>query len=474
MGELSRRPGGGPGQAGGAGAAVGGAAARWATKGWATVMQVGSETAATVAEGPWTPLAMARSSLTWRSAIYLAAGLALGLGCFIGLVVGLSLSIALLIVWVGLPMLALMMVAWRGVAILERRLLRLAFGVRIPNPYRPLPEGLNPFRKLKAMAADPATWKDLLYLSLLFPVTFVEFAVSVAVWSATGTLLAMPVIVAMEGGAEMSIGFMSYWAGSPVEALPLSVAGVLALVVAMYVTRVMAIGHSAWARLLLGPSAAQAENQELRRRAERLQASRARGVDAAEFERRRIERDLHDGAQQRLLSVAMDIGRARAKLDDDPEAARALIEQAHAGTKEAIAELRDLARGIYPAILTDRGLDAALSGLAGRAPVPVEVEVDLPERPPAAVESIAYFVVAESLANIAKYARATRASVRVAREDRWVVVEVVDDGIGGAVARPGGGLAGLADRAATIDGMLLVDSPVGGPTIVRADLPCTW
>src|SRR5690606_29579386 len=334
--------------------------------------------------------------------------------------------------------------------------------------------GRNPRSKLKAMAADPATWKDLVYLALLFPVTLVELVVSVTVWSATGMLLAMPLIVAASGGAEVGIGFMSYWAGNPVEALPLTLVGLLFLVVAMYVTRVMAIGHSAWARLMLGPNAAQAENLELRKRTEHLRASRARGVDAAEFERRRIERDLHDGAQQRLLSVAMDIGRARAKLDDDPEGARALIEQAHEGTKEASSELRDLARGIYPAILTDRGLDPALSGLAARASVPVEVNVDLPERPPAAVESIAYFIVAESLSNITKYARATRATVRVAREDRWVVVEVTDNGVGGAVARPGGGLAGLADRAATIDGMLLVDSPPGGPTIVRADLPCTW
>jgi len=273
---------------------------------------------------------------------------------------------------------------------------------------------------------------------------------------------------------EVNFAVVSFWVQNPLGALPAVPVGLVMLVLSLYAVRGLAVGHAVLARLLLGPSASQAENRELRARTERLQASRARGVDAAEFERRRIERDLHDGAQQRLLAVAMDIGRARAKLDDDPEGARALIEQAHQGTKEAIAELRDLARGIYPAILSDRGLDAAISGLAGRAPVPVEVAVDLPERPPAAVESIAYFIVAECLTNIAKYARATLATVRVAREDGWVVVEVTDNGVGGAVARPGGGLAGLADRAATIDGLLTVDSPVGGPTVVRADLPCTW
>src|SRR5690606_37869502 len=279
VGELSRSPGGG-------GATGGGAAARWAAARWATVMQAGGEAAATVANGRWTPVAMAKSSLTWRSAIYLASSLALGLGVFIGLAVGLTLSVALVIIWVGLPMLAIMMVAWRGVAMLERQLVRAAFGVRIPSPYRRLPEGRNPLSKLKAMAADPATWKDLVYLALLFPVTLVEFAVSVTVWSATGMLLAMPLIVAASGGAEVGIGFMSYWAGNPVEALPLTLVGLLFLVVAMYVTRVMAIGHSAWARLMLGPNAAQAENLELRKRTEHLRASRARGVDAAEFERR--------------------------------------------------------------------------------------------------------------------------------------------------------------------------------------------
>ncbi|TYB49821.1 sensor histidine kinase [Actinomadura chibensis] len=437
-------------------------------------MRAGGDVAANVADLPWTPLAMARSSVTWRSAIYLAVSMAFGLGWFIALVVGLTLSVSLLIIWVGLPMLALMMIAWRFGAMLERRLVRLAFGVRIDDPYRPLPPGRNPLAKLKGMAGDPATWKDLAYLAVLFPITLVEFVISAVVWAGTFMLLFLPVIVAADGGAEVSVGPVSYWAGNPLAALPVSLIGLVFLVFAMYTTRVMAVTHSAFARLMLGQSPSQQENLELRKRTEHLRASRARGVDAAEFERRRIERDLHDGAQQRLLAVAMDIGRARAKLEDDPEGARALIEQAHLGTKEAITELRDLARGIYPAILTDRGLDPALSGLAGRAPVPVEVDVDLPERPPAAVESIAYFIVAESLANIAKYARATRATVRVAREDRWVVVEVIDNGVGGASARPGGGLAGLADRAATIDGMLIVDSPPGGPTIIRADLPCTW
>jgi signal transduction histidine kinase len=426
----------------------------------------------------WAPLRLVRDPLTWRAAAYLLVSMGFGLAWFVILVTGISLSAGLLVIWVGVPLFALLMIAWRGGAMLERFLVRAAFGVTIPSPYRRLPAG-GPFRKWRAMAFDPATWKDLAYLAVLFPITLIEFVISVAMWAATGMFLFLPLIVMIDG-SRVFIDFgdnLTFVITQPVAALPASVVGLVLMVISLYVTRTVAVAHASFARLLLGPS----ENQRLRAQAEQLQArtaqlqaSRARGVDAAEAERRRIERDLHDGAQQRLLAVAMDIGRAKIKLDSDLEGARALIEQAHAGTREAISELRDLARGIYPAILTDRGLDSALSALAGRAPVPVVVEVQLPTRPPAAVESIAYFIVAESLANIAKYARATRAGVRVTREDQWVVIEISDNGVGGAVATPGGGLAGLADRAAGIDGILTVNSPVGGPTVIRADLPCVW
>ncbi|RAY15748.1 sensor histidine kinase [Actinomadura craniellae] len=429
-------------------------------------------TKATIETASWRPLRMIRDPLSWRAAVYLLGSMAVGLFWFVFLVTGTSLAAGLLIIWVGVPLAALLMVAWRGGAMLERQLMRAAFGVRIPTPYRRLPEG-GVFTKWRTMAGDLATWKDFTYLVLLFPITLLEFVVSVSMWAFVGILVAAPAIALTPGGVEINFG-VPYWADDPVTALPLSLLGLALVLPALYTSRIMGIGHVTVARFLLGPSESQAEARALRARADHLQASRARGVDAAEAERRRIERDLHDGAQQRLLAVAMDIGRARAKLEDDPEGARALIEQAHAGTREAIAELRDLARGIYPAILTDRGLDPALSSLAARAPVPVEVQVDLDERPPAAVESIAYFIVAESLANVAKYARATRAAVQVMRQDQWIVVEVSDNGVGGATALPGGGLSGLADRAATIDGILTVDSPAGGPTVIRADLPCAW
>ena len=177
-------------------------------------------------------------------------------------------------------------------------------------------------------------------------------------------------------------------------------------------------------------------------------------------------------AQQRLTALAIDLGRARAKLDSDPEAAKALVEQAHEDAKQALAELRNLARGIHPAILTDRGLDAALSALAARAVTPVDISVQMERRPAPAIESTAYFVVAEALANASKHAAASQLYVRVRQADDLLVVEVEDNGLGGAHSEPGGGLEGLTTRVATVDGAIAITSPDGGPTIVRAELPC--
>jgi len=273
---------------------------------------------------------------------------------------------------------------------------------------------------------DPTTWRDLAYLMAAFPLACVEFV--------------------------------------------LAISSIVLLPMAIWVTPWLGWLHGELAIALLGPN----RTQHLEQKAERLQASRARGVDAAEAERRRIERDLHDGAQQRLVAVAMSLGRAKSKFDKDPEAVRELIDEAHSDAKLAVSELRDLARGIYPAVLGDRGLDAALSAQAAKSPIPVDVQVTVDPRPPAAVETTAYFIVGETLANIAKHSGATEATVKVWRSETHVVVEITDNGRGGAEMRPGGGLAGLADRAATIDGVITVVSPNGGPTVIRADLPCQW
>jgi signal transduction histidine kinase len=243
--------------------------------------------------------------------------------------------------------------------------------------------------------------------------------------------------------------------------------GILLLVMAFGLTVGLTSAEGGLARAMLGVSAG-----ELAQRVDELQGSRARVVDSAEAERRRIERNLHDGAQQRLVALAMNLGRARARYEEDPEAARRLLDEAHNDAKLALTELRDLARGLHPAVLTDRGLDAALSGLAARSPVPVTLDVDEGSRCSPTVEAIAYFVVSEALANTAKHARATSAQVSVRRAGDVLRVVIEDDGVGGADSAAGSGLAGLADRVGGVDGSLRVESPVGGPTVITVELPC--
>jgi signal transduction histidine kinase len=210
---------------------------------------------------------------------------------------------------------------------------------------------------------------------------------------------------------------------------------------------------------------------ELEERIDVLETTRAGAVDVQETELRRIERDLHDGAQARLVALGMNLGMAEQKLADDPDSARDLVAEARLGVQEALRELRDLARGIHPPVLTDRGLEAAISALAHRSAVPVSVAANVPERPPAAVETAAYFVAAEAMTNAAKHAGATRISVSVEREPATLVVEVVDDGRGGADPN-GSGLTGLRHRVEALDGLLTIVSPVGGGTTLRAELPC--
>jgi signal transduction histidine kinase len=210
---------------------------------------------------------------------------------------------------------------------------------------------------------------------------------------------------------------------------------------------------------------------ELRARLEALRASRARLVEAGDAERRRLGRDLHDGAQQRLVALMIELQLARERFTNDPAGARELVDSAFANAQAAVGELRDLASGIHPAVLSQRGLDAALESLASRAPVPVELESALEERLPIAVETAAYFVVAEALTNVAKYAEATHARVEVRRENGCAVVDVRDDGIGGADAAGGSGLRGLGDRVGALDGTLVIESPPGAGTLVRARIP---
>jgi signal transduction histidine kinase len=246
------------------------------------------------------------------------------------------------------------------------------------------------------------------------------------------------------------------------------------LLAAPWLARLVTRADEALARALLGPS----HGEELALRLESLTRSRADIVAATDAERRRIERDLHDGAQQRLVSLAMNLGMARARFTSAPEPVRQAIADAHDEAVLALSEMREFIRGLYPAVLNDRGLDAALSGLAARAPLPVRVRVDAPRPASPSVEAVAYFIVSEALTNVVKHAQATQAEVTVTRRGDVLRIAVTDDGSGGAVppesdgAGAGTGLRGLAQRAAAVDGKLTIDSPPGGPTVIAAELPC--
>ncbi len=245
-------------------------------------------------------------------------------------------------------------------------------------------------------------------------------------------------------------------------------AGLLLLCALPWTARAVARAETRLALSLLGPSRA----QRLQERVDQLAGSRTDLIEAVDAERRRIERDLHDGTQQRLVSLAVNLGLALATRPDLPSDAREVLSKAHLEAKEAISELDDLVRGLHPAVLEDRGLDAALSGLAARTPLPVRLRVDLEERVAPNVESVAYFVISEALTNATKHANAMRAEVTVRQIGEVLRVRVTDNGLGGADAATGTGLTGLAKRVGSLDGTFHVSSPVGGPTTVTAELPC--
>jgi signal transduction histidine kinase len=259
-------------------------------------------------------------------------------------------------------------------------------------------------------------------------------------------------------------GRHGWWLHTPADMLLCVVVGGALVLAGPWLIRGMAHVDRFMVSGLLGPS-------RLASRVTELESDRGVVVDTAAADLRRIERDLHDGAQARLVALAMDLGLAKEKLLEDPEAAAKMVGDAHGEVKIALQELRDLARGIHPAILTDRGLDAALSSVATRCTVPVSVTVDLRARPAEAIEGIAYFTVSELLQNVSKHSRARSASVDVWRADDRLMIQVRDDGQGGADTSGGTGMAGLAERLGSVDGLFVVNSPVGGPTVVTAELP---
>ncbi|WP_182446250.1 sensor histidine kinase [Streptacidiphilus sp. PB12-B1b] len=367
----------------------------------------------------------------WREVGYLLLGLPLGVVGFVLTVTGLALGVGTLVTFVGIWIMAGALLLVRSFGVVERGLARtlLDLDVAEPPPLVSGPRETTVWRRVLAVLSDGLAWRTALYLVIKLPWGIFTFTLTL-------------------------VGLCVLW---PV--LPWLVRGL-----------------STVDRLLAGSLLAPTPLTE---RVRELEDDRGTVVDSAAADLRRIERDLHDGAQARLVALAMDLGLAKEKLAEDPETAAKMVADAHGEVKLALQELRDLARGIHPAVLTDRGLDAALSSVASRCTVPggVRVNADLPSgpdrasRPDPAVEGIAYFTVSELLTNVSKHADARTATVDAWRSGETLMLQVRDDGRGGALERPGGGLAGLADRIRAVDGVFVVDSPVGGPTVVSVELP---
>ena len=403
------------------------------------------------------------SGRTWLEVAYLLTGLPIGVAGVMVLAMGLPFAVFLIALALsGIPALGVVLAVIDLLCRLQRACTAALAGVPVPAPPpEPLTHGAW-WRPRWRVLLGPRRWRQAAAVAALAPVQLAGFVAVAVCWAGGAALAAAPAYSSPTGGLEI---------GGPVHGAALaasSAGGVVLLLAAPWATRGLTIVLAGWTRLLLGPG----RSQVLTDRIGQLEHSRAEVIDAAEAERRRLERDLHDGAQQRLVAMTMELARAQARFAaEDPAAARELVDQAHGQALAVLAELRSLVRGVHPPVLSDRGLDAALSGLAALCPVPVTVDVDLAARPAPTIEAIAYFVVAETLTNVAKHARATQARVDVRGDPGRLIVTIQDDGIGNADP-VGAGLTGLAARVAAVDGRLTIDSPPGGPTLITAELPC--
>jgi signal transduction histidine kinase len=415
---------------------------------------------------------------TWSElAFFLISGFAGCLGA-VFVIATLSSGVALAVVFVGLLLIAALLRGTRGIGSWHRGLARHFLDERIPEP-DPFVARRGFFGWLGAAFRDRAGWRALGYTVIKIPLLVFGIWFALSVWIEAFLCLLYAALgehggVSAFGPFRDGIGVGDVAPGSTGVLHPelLFLNGALLFFVAPWPMRLVVYIDRQLMRLLLGPDAMTA-------RVRTLEESRAQTVDASAAMLRRIERDLHDGTQAQLVALAMRLGQAKEDLANedhlDLEQIRLLIDQAHRGAKEAIVELRDLARGIHPPVL-DTGLESALATLTARAAIPTELAVSMQTRPTPAIEAIAYFCVAELLANVAQHAQASRASVGCVEHGPWLRIVVRDDGKGGAVLTRVGssssGLAGLTDRVVAVDGYLSIASPPGGPTAVTVDLPC--
>jgi signal transduction histidine kinase len=409
----------------------------------------------------------------WRSSVFLILDLPVGIVCTVVTITLIAVSVSLFVAFlVGVPLAWATLRIIRTLTLIECHRFQSVLGQTINLPDRG-PTLDSWFRQLNRDVRSSSTWREVGYHVLLLPTAAITWCLVVIGWTLPITLMSAPLVTTLFDGRYAEIGIARIHAGR--EALGAAAVGIVLAILAPRLMVWLAHQRVTMATALLSRGG----TAQLEARVEALTSSRTALVDAVDEERRRIERDLHDGAQQRLVAVAMNLGMAKGKLSKiegiSPEILE-LIDSAHMESKRAISELRDVARGVHPAILEDRGLGPALSSLAARCPVPVRLDVHDTSRLGRSIEAVAYYVVAESLTNIAKHAQASQVTITVTRVGNTLRVVVSDDGIGGATIGGsgglGGGLAGLRDRVMAVDGSFALTSPLGGPTTLTTELPC--
>ncbi|MEV5498468.1 sensor domain-containing protein [Nonomuraea fuscirosea] len=389
---------------------------------------------------------------------------------FVLMIAGFAAGVGTAVVWIGVPLLAGTLMVARGFADAERGWLSDVLRRPPVRPrYKPAPPGAGRFRRLINPLTSGQSWLDLLHGILNLPFAIIAFVLTVVFWAIPVAGLTYPlyglVTSRIPGNTELP-ELLGLGDSYGVNVLFYVSIGLVFTLLMPFVVRGAALLRSGLGRALLTGVA------ELQERIDDLAQGRAAAVSAEANALRKLERDIHDGPQQRLVSLAMELSRAQRQLAKDPDAARATLTAAIGATRETLDELRALSRGIAPPILSDRGLAPALAALAGRCTVPVDLDVQTVERYQAAVENAVYFVCAETLTNVAKHSRATVCTIQLVRIGDVLMLTIGDDGVGGAHVAKGHGLAGLADRLRAVDGELTVQSPDGGPTMIVAEVPC--